>query len=381
MGETGDIGEGAGQQRSAMGSQPSLKALSLRRAFEDLEDLEEIPAPQPPAAPPAPPPMATARHTTSLRKRFTDFEELEAVPPPPPPPPPPPQPVAPPLPELRGKRIGTILVALGMLTEGRIRAVADETQLTKEPLGKCLVRNKLITPEQLCVALSYQSGLPAVDLSPLQSISSAYDRLRPAIRRYEAVPFGESNGALQVAVKRPPSPQRTEQIEDAFGQQLSFYLAPDGQIEALLAPLIAAQREEKRQYRRYRMLMPVWLEPCGERRAGSLPKQGGKILDISLGGMRVDAPDQLMPCLKTHPGVLPLIHVQFGTAPLEVHGVCVVRHVRKKETTRLWENAWILGLEFKKVGAVEAGHLKEVIGRAEVAAQRLAVEFGPDAQF
>ena len=332
------------------------KTLGLRKKFEDFDS--------------APPPPSVVRKTLGLRKKFEDFDSA----------PPPPRPAAgqAPAPLLRGRSLGEILVAMGLLTSAQVQATAEEARLAKEPLGRHLVRCKLVSPQQLCKALSLQSGLPVVDFpSANVPVAARYSHLLGLMARLELVPFSETDQVVCVAAQRPPSPQRVPEIEKAFNKQVRVCLAPDEQIAAVLHALGAGRPTQKRRHSRFTITMPVWLQLCSERNETLGPKQGGQILDISLSGLRVEGPEGMLAQLKELRRGEPHIMVRFSTPPLEVHGTCVVRYVRNKENAKPWERLCVMGLEIKTLGPGAHESFKVLHERAEIAAQRLEQEFGP----
>jgi hypothetical protein len=274
--------------------------------------------------------------------------------------------------------LGDILVALGLLTPEQVIAAQEEATLLKELIGQCLLRRKLITPQELRAALAYQSGLPAVDLpDPRIPLAAHYVRLLPTMIRFDLVPFEDTDRALLAAVKRPPSPLRVGEIERMFGKRLRFFLASDEQIAAVLAWL-GATPAPKQGDLRYKTMLAIWLRTCGPHAEPLGQNHGGWILGLSPYGLTIEAPDAFLVEVRKLHSNEPRLLVQFSTPPLDVSAVCVVRHVKKRETTQLWENPWLLDLEFKEMGAAEREHLLLLYRRAEVAQQLLQIEFGID---
>jgi len=307
---------------------------------------------------------------TSLRKKFEDFE-------PAPPAPPPETPVPTPLPDLCGKRLGEILVATGRLTPAQALASQEEARLANEELGSYLVvRRKLISPLELCQALSLQSNLPVVDFPNVYvPVAAKYANLLNAMQRLELVPFSETDQAVCVAAKRPLSPQRIAEVEQLLKKRVSICLAPDDQITAILNALGAPPSRQRRRHARYKINMPIWLQLPRQRLETPGRPYGGQILNISLGGLKVRAPDALIAELKAHRDH-PRVLVRFSGPPMEVHGVCSVCYVVRRENAAPSEDPWIMGLEFKTLGPVEREHFRLLHQRARIASERLEVELG-----
>jgi hypothetical protein len=266
---------------------------------------------------------------------------------------------------------------MGAFTPAQVQTDIDDARLARQPLGRYLVRRGLITPEQLCKALSLQSGLPVVDLPDANvPVAAKYRRLLDLMVRLDMVPFSETDQVICVAVQRPPSPQRMPEIEKSFGKSVRVCLAPDDQILAVLKALGAGTVSQKRRQNRHRLTMPLWLQLCDERGVETGTKYGGQILDISLSGLKVEAPLDMMAQIKELRRDEPHIFVRFSTPPLAVHGICIVRYVRHKEMAKPWEKLCLLGLEIKVLGPAERENYHQIHMRAEISSQRLEVEFG-----
>jgi len=340
-------------------AEPQVRSLPSKR-FEDFE-----PAPR------------ASRHRVGTQIISKKFEDFEPAPPAPPARPSPETPVPTPLPDLCGKRLGEILVATGRLSPEQAQVSLQAARLAHEALGRYLVvRRKLISPLELCQALSLQSNLPVVHFTDTYvPVAAKYARLLDAMQRLELVPFSETDQAVCVAAKRPLLPQRIAEAEQLFRKKVSVCLAPDDQITAILNALGAAQPTQKRRSVRYKITMPVWLQLPHRRVEDPGLPYGGQILNVSLGGLKVRAPDALIAERKAH-GDQPQVLVRFSAPPLEVHGLCSVRYVVRKENAAYWEDPWIMGLEFATLGPIAREHFRVLYERAKIASRRLEVEFG-----
>lgn len=315
-------------------SSPPPKTLALRKKFEDLDAT-------PPAAAQAP---AAAPAQALL---------------------------------LRGRRLGDILVAMGKLTPAQAQVCIDGARVFKEPLGQHLVRRKLLTSQELCRALSLQSNLPVVDFpSANVPVAAKYRHLRETLTRLEAVPFMETDLEVHVATRHRPSPQRLAEVEKTFNKKARLFLAPDNQITAILNSLSAASPAQKRRHTRYRITMPIWLQLCDERQQAVGQKYGGHVLNLSLSGLKVQAPDLLVMHIKELRSSGQRLLVRFSTPPLEVFGTCTVCYMKRKEKAQPWENGWILGLALETLAATEQEHFKALLERAETTSHRLELETG-----
>jgi len=268
---------------------------------------------------------------------------------------------------------------MGWLTPEQVQVATTEARLTKELLGHYLVRHALITPQQLCQGLSLQSGLPSVDFPDLNvPLAAKYAHALMTMERFELVPFSETDQVVCVAAKRALSPRRIPEIEASFAKKVRVHLAPDEQIAAMLGSLGGARPTERRRHRRYQMLMAIWLQLCGARNEPLGPNHGGRILNVSLGGLQAQAPDAMAAQVKALGRSEQKVLVRFSTPPLAVHGICIVRYIIRKENAQSWEDPWFVGLEFKSMEDAERENLRLLHQRAEIGLQRLEVEFGEE---
>jgi len=270
---------------------------------------------------------------------------------------------------------------MGKLTPEQAQVCIDGARVFKEPLGQYLVRRKLLTPQELCRALSLQANLPVVSFPNTNVlVATAHAHLRDTLMRLEVVPFAETAQEVHVAVKRRPSPQRLEEIEKTFKKKARVFLAPDDQIAAILNSLGSVQPSQKRRHARYRVTMPIWLQLCDPQQKPLGLRYGGHILDFSQGGLRVQAPDLLVMHIKELGSTGQRLLVRFSAPPLEVHGTCAVCHMKRKEKAQPWEDGWLLGLALNDLGRVEQENFKVLLERAEITSHRLELETGEGSQ-
>lgn len=65
---------------------------------------------------------------------------------------------------MRTKRLGDMLLELGLITEGQLKEALDYQAKEKERLGTTLVKHHYITEGQLIDALRMQLGIDYIDL-------------------------------------------------------------------------------------------------------------------------------------------------------------------------------------------------------------------------
>jgi type IV pilus assembly protein PilB len=102
-------------------------------------------------------------------------------------------------------QLADILLAEGLVDEGRLSAAYDEHQRLGRSLGRVLVDQGVLTESQLVAALAQQIGLPFVDLQEHVVDGSVVARVSGAVaRRHSALPIGYADdGKLLVAMADP----------------------------------------------------------------------------------------------------------------------------------------------------------------------------------
>lgn len=102
------------------------------------------------------------------------------------------------------KPLGQLLVDGAFVTPADLEAALDESRRTGRKLGEVLVDRGTLTPETLATALSFQLGIPIVDLKQYQIQPEAL-RLIPedVAREHNVLPLSVQDDALTVAMDEP----------------------------------------------------------------------------------------------------------------------------------------------------------------------------------
>lgn len=140
---------------------------------------------------------------------------------------------------LKGRKIGEILVAMGILNESSIREALEYSEAWLCPFGQSCIELGLCDDKTLTRALAVQLGAPAVDL---QSIDVTPDILamissKMAVER-RVIPLavvrnGAARPTLVVAVSNPKN-TALDELAFSTGHRISPVLASDADIDAAL---------------------------------------------------------------------------------------------------------------------------------------------------
>jgi type IV pilus assembly protein PilB len=133
------------------------------------------------------------------------------------------------------KQVEETLVSAGMLTAEKLaeaRAAADKT---KQPLISYLLKNNYITDEQLTKANATITKMPYVNLTAAR-VDPIVLKLLPQdiAERYMAVPLGEIQDRLVVAMLDADNVQAVDYLSNRIGRPLKVYVASEVGIRNVL---------------------------------------------------------------------------------------------------------------------------------------------------
>src|SRR4249920_828482 len=148
----------------------------------------------------------------------------------------------------KAKQLGQILIEQGLITSAQLEQALEEHRKTPKSLGRVLIDLALIKEADLVRALAEQVGLEFVDLADYHIDPSSTMLLPDALaRRYRAIPIGERDGKLLVAMSDPANVYALDDIRTITNrdvqpvvataadveQAIQKFAGMDGQVEAL----------------------------------------------------------------------------------------------------------------------------------------------------
>lgn len=271
---------------------------------------------------------------------------------------------------LKGLRLGEILVRMGKLTKAQVNAA--NKQATKEKLGRYLLHAGLISPADLCHALSLQSGLPMVDLSDREipgELRGAFKYLE--MLRLECIPYQESRDIICVAAARPLRVEDINRLERYSRKHLLVFLGQEDLIHDMLFKIKPRTVHKARRYARYRAALPLYFQFCSPN--GSPLEETlhqGASLDISEGGFQVEgeatklcAPEEVV-----RRGLCVRLAVRLEGQ--EMHAVCAVRFVKvfAKQAEHIYP--WVYGFQIQRISEDDRVMLRDICIRAGIVMKR-----------
>ena len=135
----------------------------------------------------------------------------------------------------RPRQLGQILLQRGLLTEEKLERALEEHRKTPKSLGRVLIDMGYIKERDLVAALAEQVGLEFVDLNETHIEASATGLLPDALaRRYRAIPIGERDGKLLVAMSDPANVYALDDIRAITNRHIQPLVATAADVEAAI---------------------------------------------------------------------------------------------------------------------------------------------------
>jgi type IV pilus assembly protein PilB len=127
------------------------------------------------------------------------------------------------------------LVKEGALTATQLKTIKDKVNVSGGSIFGALVSDKLISDEQLTKAIAKTTGMPYVNLTDVSIEPKILDLLpKDVAERYMAVPLGEMQRRLVVAMLDADNVQAVDFLSNRIGRPLKVYVASEEGIRNVL---------------------------------------------------------------------------------------------------------------------------------------------------
>jgi len=132
--------------------------------------------------------------------------------------------------------LGQILLRNGVITEEDLDIALAQQMISRRRLGEVLAELKLVQLDEILRALAEQAGVPYVDLDANPPDPDVLAMLQPALaRRFVAIPVAKDGDSIVVAMAHPKSLLVVDDIKMVLQQRVIPALANIDQIERVIA--------------------------------------------------------------------------------------------------------------------------------------------------
>jgi type IV pilus assembly protein PilB len=129
------------------------------------------------------------------------------------------------------RRLGEVLVEMGMLDDGQLSEALRSQPDTTQRLGEWLVNKGRLVETDLLKAIGRQTGIPSVSLRPGMYEPAAVSLLPKEIaRRLRVLPMFKVNDTLTLATADPLAVPVLDEVKEITGCKLRLVLAPAEEI-------------------------------------------------------------------------------------------------------------------------------------------------------
>ncbi len=138
---------------------------------------------------------------------------------------------------MQASRLGELLVRNNLITKEQLLGALDEQKNSggQQRLGSILIKNGLIGETELTTFLSKQYGVPSVNLSEFE-VDPAIIKLIPAdvAQKYQIVPVNRAGATIIIAMSDPSNIFAIDDIKFMTGYNVEVVVASDASIKAAI---------------------------------------------------------------------------------------------------------------------------------------------------
>lgn len=136
------------------------------------------------------------------------------------------------------RRVGEILVELGIVSDDDISAALAEQRSSGQKLGDVLMAKRLVTQRDLLRALAIQFDQEFIDFDEIQLDLEVAAQISPALaRRHRAMPIARKGDVVVVAMANPADVLAIDDLRNALGRQVHPVMADGQQIFSAIESL------------------------------------------------------------------------------------------------------------------------------------------------
>ncbi|MDD2900735.1 MAG: type IV-A pilus assembly ATPase PilB [Desulfuromonadaceae bacterium] len=138
---------------------------------------------------------------------------------------------------MQSNRLGEILVKNNLITRDQLGSALEEQKLSGNQLrlGSILISQQLLSEEQLTSFLSKQYGVPSVNLAEYEIDPLVIKSIPPeVVQKYQLLPVNRAGATLIIAVSDPSNLFAIEDIKFMTGYNIEMVVASERDIKAAI---------------------------------------------------------------------------------------------------------------------------------------------------
>lgn len=147
---------------------------------------------------------------------------------------------------LNKKRLGDLLVEAGKITKEQLKTELERQRLTGIKLGELLVKDKILSEEDIIDVLEFQSGIPRVYLDMIKLDKDAVIAVPEVLaKKYNLIAIGYEGNKIKIAMSDPLNLFAVDDVNIATGREVIICIASKSNIEKAIDKYYSTEYVEK----------------------------------------------------------------------------------------------------------------------------------------
>ena len=152
--------------------------------------------------------------------------------------------------EVRGRPVGRILIKMGVLSREKVHACLKEQQKQGGgvKLGEIMLEKKMVTDDQLRMALAAQLGMVYDDIEGMEIPSDVIEKVPAQMattNRLVPVSYDAGSNALTVALDSPDNFRATDDLSTLLGFKVKAVITDASAIDSTLAKYYSEDQDDE----------------------------------------------------------------------------------------------------------------------------------------
>jgi len=144
------------------------------------------------------------------------------------------------------KRLGDLLVEGGKITKEQLKAELERQRITGIKLGELLIKDKLVSKEDILEVLEFELGIQRVHLDMIQLDKSVVRAIPESLAlKYNLIAIGFEGNKIKVAMSDPLNVFAIDDVYIATGKRVIPYIASKTNIEKAIDKYYSSEYVEK----------------------------------------------------------------------------------------------------------------------------------------